>query len=61
MIRKYHFRKSLPFEKGYIWMNKGENLFDVAIGAYGGAEICELVGTFLLETISEICNKSNIG
>ena len=31
------------------------------MGAYDGAEICELVGTFLLEKISEICNKSNIG
>ena len=29
--------------------------------AYDGAEVCELVGTFLLEEISEICNKSNIG
>ena len=28
---------------------------------YDGAELCELVGTFLLEKISEICNKSNIG
>ena len=42
-------------------MTKGGDLFDVAIGAYDGAEICELVGTFLLEKISEICNKSNIG
>ena len=31
------------------------------MGAYDGAEVCELVGTFLLEKISEICNKSNIG
>ena len=31
------------------------------MGAYDGAEVCELVGTFLLEKVSEICNKSNIG
>ena len=31
------------------------------MGAHDGAEVCELVGTFLLEKISEICNKSNIG
>ena len=31
------------------------------MGAYDGAEVCELFGTFLLEKISEICNKSNIG
>ena len=43
-------------------MKKGEgDIFDVAMGAYDGAEVCELVGTFLLEKISEICNKSNIG
>ena len=29
--------------------------------AYDGAEVCELVSNFLLEKISEICNKSNIG
>ena len=37
------------------------DLFDVAMGAYYGAEVCELVGTFLLEKISKTCNKSNIG
>ena len=40
---------------------KRGDIFDVAMGAYDGAEVCELVGTFLLEKISEICNKSNIG
>ena len=56
----YHSRKSLLFDKGNTWMKKAENIFDVAMGAYDGAEVCELVGTFLLEKISEICNKSNI-
>ena len=35
--------------------------FDVAMGTYDCAEVCELVGTFLLEKISEICNKCDIG
>ena len=39
----------------------GGDLFDVAMGAYDDAEICELVGTFLLENISQICNEGNIG
>ena len=30
-------------------------------GAYDGAEVSELVGTFLLEKISQICNKCDIG
>ena len=31
------------------------------MAAYKGAEVCELVGSLLLEKISEICNKSNTG
>ena len=31
------------------------------MGAYDGAEVSELVGTFLLEKTSEICNKCDIG
>ena len=57
----YHSRKSLLFDKENTWMKKGENIFDVAMGAYNGAEVCELAGTFILEKISEIFNKSNIG
>ena len=42
-------------------MKKEGDIFDVPMGAYDGAEVCELVGTFLIEKIGEICNKSNIG
>ena len=42
-------------------MKKGGYLFDVAMGAYDSAEVRELVGTFLLEKVSEICNKCDIG
>ena len=31
------------------------------MGVYDDAEVCELVGILLLEKISEICYKSNIG
>ena len=37
------------------------DLFDVAMGAYDGAEVREFVGTFLLEKISEVCNKGDVG
>ena len=59
----YHSRKSLLFDRGNTWMKKrGEgDLFDRAMGAYDGAEACELVGTFLLEKIGEICNDGDIG
>ena len=40
----YYARKPLLFSNGKRWMEREENLFDVTMGAYGGAEVCELVG-----------------
>ena len=57
----YHSRKSLLFDRENTWMKKGGDLFDVAMAVYDGAEVCELVGTFLLEKIREICNEGDIG
>ena len=37
-----------------MYMKKGGDLFDVAMGSHGGAEVYKLVGTFFLEKISEI-------
>ena len=48
------------FNEGSTWMKK-DGLSDVTMGAYDGAEVCELVGTFLLDKISEKYDKSNIG
>ena len=42
-------------------MKKDSGLFDVTMGAYDGAEVCELVGTFLLYKLSLKYNKNNIG
>ena len=46
-----HAQKALLFDKDAIWTKKGESLFDVTMGSYDGAEICELVGLFLLHEI----------
>ena len=43
-----HSRKSLLFYSSSTWIKKDGNLFDVTMGSYEGAEICELVGLFLL-------------
>ena len=40
---------------------KGGKLFDVTMGAYDGAEVCELVGCFLLSIVTQTNDKSNIG
>ena len=56
-----HARKSLLFNKQQIWIKKESGLFDVTMDAYDGAEVCELVGIFILYQLSRIYNKSNIG
>ena len=40
---------------------KKDGLFNVAIGAYDCAEVCKLVGTFLLDKINEKYDKNSIG
>ena len=54
-------RKSLLFNKQQIWIKKESGLFDVQMGAYDGAEVCELVGIFILYQLSRIYNKNDIG
>ena len=56
----YHSRKSLLFNEEGTWMKK-DGLFDVKMGAYDGAEVCELVGTFLFEKSCEKYDKNSIG
>ena len=42
-------------------VKKESELFDVTMGAYDGAEVCEHVGGFLLYALSLKYNKTNIG
>ena len=56
-----HARKSLLYDNRKPWMKKDSGLFDVTMGAYDGAEVWELVGTFLLYKLSLKYNKNNIG
>ena len=57
----YHARKSLLFDEKDTWMKKQSCLFDVTMGAYDGAEICELLGTYMLSLISEEYNRKDFG
>ena len=54
-------RKSLLFDGTHVWIKKKGGLFDVTMGAYDGAEVCELVGTFLLYTLAQKYPKENMG
>ena len=56
-----HARKSLLFKKQQTWIKKESGLFDVTMGAYNGAEVCELVVSFLLYALSLKYNEANIG
>ena len=42
-------------------MKKQSGLFDVTMGAYDVAEVCELAGTYMLSLISEKYNKKDFG
>ena len=57
----YHSRKSLLFNNDQAWMKKGGELFDVTMGAYDGAEVCELIGIFMLDIIQTKFKKHNFG
>ena len=56
-----HARKSLLYDNSEPWMKKDSGLFNVTMGAYDGAEVWELVGTFLLYKLSLKYNKNDIG
>ena len=45
----YHSRISVLFDKRNTCMKKRVDLLDVAMVVYDGAEVCELVGAFLLD------------
>ena len=43
------------------WKNKNtDSCFDVPMGNYDGAEICELVGIFILKSLEDKINKQDI-
>ena len=55
-------RKSLLFDKGTAWMKKNSYVvFDVTMGSYDGAEVCELVVHYILSILSGKYGKSQIG
>ena len=53
--------KSLLYYSDEPWVKRGESNFDVSMGAYDGAEVCELTGIFMLSLLSKHINKNHIG
>jgi len=57
-----HCRKSLLFFGKEAWKKKDmPDCFDVTMGSFDGAEVCELVGIFILHNLSQIVRKENVG
>ena len=55
-----HCRKSLLFHENEPWKKENtESGFDVTMGSYDGAEICELVGIYILTRLATIIKKSD--
>ena len=56
-----HARKSLIFSKSKPWEKTvDESLFDITMGNYDGAEICELVGLFILSIFGKVYGIQNV-
>ena len=47
-------RHSVLIHQEHPWTKKGEEPFDVTMGAYDGAEICELVGLYILSLLAAL-------
>ena len=56
-----HSRKSLLFDNNSVWIKKNNSSSDVTMGSYDGAEVCELVGLFILNGLSKEYGKESIG
>ena len=57
-----HCRKCLLFSGGDQWVKKDSNeMFDVTMGSYNGAEVCELVGLYLLSKIVDTTGIDLVG
>ena len=56
--RKVIFQASNSFlySKGEPWVKKGDTNFDIGMGAYHGAQACEIVGLFLLSKLVVLPN-----
>ena len=55
-----HTRRSILVNGEETWVKKGEDLFDVTMGAFDGAEVCDTVGLYLLSQIRHLPAKGGL-
>ena len=56
----FHARKSVLYNNGEPWVKKEGGSFDVTMGAYDGAEVCERIGIYMLYLKGKKCDPKNI-
>ena len=56
-----HSSKSLLFNNHEIWVKKENPNFDVTMGSFDGAEVCELIGLYLLNILKNEFGGKDIG
>ena len=56
-----HAHKSLLFNDDQQWVKKNARTFDVTMVNFDGAEICELVGLFILDSLAKTFGSNNVG
>ena len=57
-----HACKSVLFDKNGAWIKRNsDELFDIGMGSYHGAEICELVGLFILSKLPAVFEADCFG
>ena len=58
----FYCRRSLLFHNNEPWIKIDSNGdFDVTVGSFDGAEVCELAGLLMLNELSKTFDKDNIG
>jgi len=59
----FHAKKTLLFNHGTAWAKKSDNneLFDIPMGSYDGAEGCELVVCFILSQLKTELGNMSLG
>ena len=57
-----HARKSLLFnQQAETWTKKSSSRFDVTMGSFDNAEVCELVRLFILQQLSQVITSNAMG
>ena len=57
-----HSRKLLLFHLDQSWKKKdSNNCFDVTMGSFDGAEICELIGIYIQSILAKIISRNDMG